>query len=829
QHLAEEQGTASNIKYASTRKNVQAALEKMIQHLRLYPKTPPHGLAAFAGNVAATEGKQDFRAWSIEPPLPLNVRIYRCDKIFVTDVLEEMLVEHQVYGLVVLDRRDAILALLRGKTITVLQKTHSEVPGKFKAGGQCLVKETLIQSCDGNILQIKDSHNPLALKSMVMNDLSLSDSPITDRWDVKKSQIYKIITRYPRLEVQASKDHVFFVNTPEGIKEKSAQKLQKGDYLIMPEYIKVEGEVHTIPAVQYYNSFKISKQGQEFLFKKREEKGLLQRELAKQLEITQTTISSYEIGKINAQRASLQKLCVALGIDFYDFLNKYTSPYLYQIIQLPVLLDEKLAQFLGYFVGDGCLEKDRVTFFEQNKQVALAYKQIFDHYFSLSSTYKFRESKNYHQLRFTSRPLVRLIQAEFPEIKKTLDTTIPEKILTSPNKILAAFLRGLFDAEGYVSQRKQVAMGINNKLLAQQVQLVLLRFGIIGSLHEYDNRRNKYSKNPRFTVDITEKISLESFQQNIGFTSTKKSEKLIHHINDKTLKSNVRKILVPGREIRKIVEAAGYNLRLFPKVTNFFRNERMMSKEVFKHSILNNIKDEKLYHNLKEIYNYPFLPVKIESITQREESVEMVDISVGNQNFIANGVIVHNSAQRFARLREGAYKDHFKKICDYMKDQFLPLGNNLKGIIVGGPGTTVQDFLGHDYLTGELKRKIIGTKDLSYTEEFGLQELLDKSDDLLAEEEVAQEKKTMQQFFRQFIDFPKKITYGEKETLKALEMNAVDLLLISENIPEEKIVALEEKALAGGATVRIISTETREGVQLRDLGGIAAILRFEIE
>ena len=164
-----------------------------------------------------------------------------------------------------------------------------------------------------------------------------------------------------------------------------------------------------------------------------------------------------------------------------------------------------------------------------------------------------------------------------------------------------------------------------------------------------------------------------------------------------------------------------------------------------------------------------------------------------------------------------------------MKDQFLPLGNNLKGIIIGGPGTTVQDFIGHDYLTGDLKKKILGTKDLSYTEEFGLQELLDKSEDLLAEEEVAQEKKTMQQFFRQFIDFPKKVTYGEKETFKALEMNAVDLLLISENMPEEKILILEEKALAGGSTVKIISTETREGVQLRDLGGVAAILRFEIE
>ncbi|MBI4151560.1 peptide chain release factor 1, partial [Candidatus Woesearchaeota archaeon] len=80
QHLAEEQGTASNIKSTSTRKNVQGALEKMIQHLRTVDKTPPNGLAVFCGNIAAGEGKIDLRVWSIEPPVPLNVRIYRCDK-----------------------------------------------------------------------------------------------------------------------------------------------------------------------------------------------------------------------------------------------------------------------------------------------------------------------------------------------------------------------------------------------------------------------------------------------------------------------------------------------------------------------------------------------------------------------------------------------------------------------------------------------------------------------------------------------------------------------------------------------------------------------------
>ena len=59
QHLAQEQGTASNIKDKTTRLNVQDALERMIRHLRLYPRTPPNGLAAFSGNIASQEGIQE--------------------------------------------------------------------------------------------------------------------------------------------------------------------------------------------------------------------------------------------------------------------------------------------------------------------------------------------------------------------------------------------------------------------------------------------------------------------------------------------------------------------------------------------------------------------------------------------------------------------------------------------------------------------------------------------------------------------------------------------------------------------------------------------------
>ncbi|HLC74413.1 MAG TPA: peptide chain release factor aRF-1 [Candidatus Nanoarchaeia archaeon] len=140
QHLAEEQGTASNIKSTSTRKNVQSALERMIQHLRLYKHTPQNGLCAFSGNIAAREGQQDVRVWSIEPPIPVQMRTYRCDKTFVLDILEDMMQDKTVYGLIVIDRRDANIALLKGKTIIPLVKTHSQVPGKFKAGGQSAMR-----------------------------------------------------------------------------------------------------------------------------------------------------------------------------------------------------------------------------------------------------------------------------------------------------------------------------------------------------------------------------------------------------------------------------------------------------------------------------------------------------------------------------------------------------------------------------------------------------------------------------------------------------------------------------------------------------------------
>jgi peptide chain release factor subunit 1 len=131
-----EKGTAANIKSKNTRKSVIDALEMISRKMKLIQQTPANGLAIYCGNVSSVEGQEDVKIWTIEPPKPLRVKIYRCDQTFVVDPLKEMLETDEVYGLLVIDRKEATIGLLEGKSIKVLQHMTSGVPSKVRAGGQ---------------------------------------------------------------------------------------------------------------------------------------------------------------------------------------------------------------------------------------------------------------------------------------------------------------------------------------------------------------------------------------------------------------------------------------------------------------------------------------------------------------------------------------------------------------------------------------------------------------------------------------------------------------------------------------------------------------------
>lgn len=133
--LKSEQGTAINIKSKATRNNVLSALDKIINHLHLFKSTPKNGLVVFAGNVSPVEGREDIQLWSFEPYEKMETKIYWCDQVFILEPLEDLVKEKEVYGLVVLDAREANVALLKGKRIVPLKHLESNVPSKTVKGG----------------------------------------------------------------------------------------------------------------------------------------------------------------------------------------------------------------------------------------------------------------------------------------------------------------------------------------------------------------------------------------------------------------------------------------------------------------------------------------------------------------------------------------------------------------------------------------------------------------------------------------------------------------------------------------------------------------------
>lgn len=133
--LKSEGSTTQNIKSKSTRNNVLAALDKIIQHLRLYRETPENGLALFAGNVSETEGAQKMELWAIEPPEKLQNKLYWCDQQFVLEPLEELVKDKEIYGLIAVDKSEATIGYLIGKKIVVFKHIDSLVPAKTAAGG----------------------------------------------------------------------------------------------------------------------------------------------------------------------------------------------------------------------------------------------------------------------------------------------------------------------------------------------------------------------------------------------------------------------------------------------------------------------------------------------------------------------------------------------------------------------------------------------------------------------------------------------------------------------------------------------------------------------
>ncbi len=131
--LRQELAITENIKLKQTRDAVQWALSAAIERLSMIREIPKNGLVVFAGTNKDTG---DDIVLVFSPPDPVPVYFYRTDKEFHTEFLEPMVEESDVYGIIIIERDEATIGLLKPSGVLVLDEIEWFIPGKHHKGGQ---------------------------------------------------------------------------------------------------------------------------------------------------------------------------------------------------------------------------------------------------------------------------------------------------------------------------------------------------------------------------------------------------------------------------------------------------------------------------------------------------------------------------------------------------------------------------------------------------------------------------------------------------------------------------------------------------------------------
>uniref|UniRef100_A0A914XAE6 Eukaryotic peptide chain release factor subunit 1 n=1 Tax=Plectus sambesii TaxID=2011161 RepID=A0A914XAE6_9BILA len=138
--LSDELGAASCIKSRVNRLSVISALNSVLSRLKLYSKVPPNGLIIYCGTIAVEGNKEKKINIDFEPFRPIKQSVYQCDNRFHTNIVQELLVDDNKFGFIVMDGNGALFGTLQGNSRDVLHKFTVDLPKKHGRGGQSALR-----------------------------------------------------------------------------------------------------------------------------------------------------------------------------------------------------------------------------------------------------------------------------------------------------------------------------------------------------------------------------------------------------------------------------------------------------------------------------------------------------------------------------------------------------------------------------------------------------------------------------------------------------------------------------------------------------------------
>jgi DNA gyrase subunit A len=346
---------------------------------------------------------------------------------------------------------------------------------------------------------------------------------------------------------------------------------------------------------------------------------------------------------------------------YHPLVSKRTK-----IFQLPQTMNEELAFLLGALVSEGSFHQKQILFNNLNTEYYNKVKKAILHQFPEIKLYE-RTLPKCHcvELSIYYNHVVEFLKNIGLTQTRSAKKEIPFTVLQSTRGCIASFLSGLYEGDGSVSYKVDKRHGgksveltylSNSKKLIHQLKTVLLNFGIITTLPHKDKR------NPCYKLIISDVKNIKKFQENIGFSCSKKQKRLaqVNSLNTTRMSKND---FIPflADYLRTKYNDPLFHRYNYDRYNNLRRNYSLLMKKL-------DAVDRKLIDDVLH-YEYFFNRVYEITPTCEEKTVYSLRVDSSCHSYIANGFINHNTETKMAKVTKLMLQDIEKETVEW-RDNF---------------------------------------------------------------------------------------------------------------------------------------------------------------
>src|SRR3989440_7393109 len=204
-----------------------------------------------------------------------------------------------------------------------------------------------------------------------------------------------------------------------------------------------------------------------------------------------------------------------------------------------LVLDGDLCYLFGRWLGDGCVTHRtgtdipsgiKIVFSLDEKNEAKEIARIIEAKFGIEGAIKLSNTERWYDLWVNSMPIGEFFKAFLGCY--SYGKRLPDQLMHLPAELTLELLRGLFSADGYLSDNK-LGIVLSNRTLAVQIHQLLLRMGYLFSIRENTHRLGRV---PAYRVQATANECAPLFEQFFGVQAPEHSIDLKYYFEYDNLK-----------------------------------------------------------------------------------------------------------------------------------------------------------------------------------------------------------------------------------------------------------------------------------------------------